>query len=44
MHVVECAQVGHLQQQLGEARDVTGVALADQDTQRSDQRLLKQLH
>lgn len=44
MHVVECAQVGHLEQQLGEAGGVTGVALADQGTQSSDQRLLKQLH
>lgn len=44
VHIVECAQVGHLEQQLGEARGVAGVALADQGTQRFDQRLLKQLH
>lgn len=42
--VVEGAQLGQLQQQLGEGGSLVGVVLHDQTPQRSDQRVLQRLH
>uniref|UniRef100_A0A3B3XT26 Thyroid hormone receptor beta n=1 Tax=Poecilia mexicana TaxID=48701 RepID=A0A3B3XT26_9TELE len=44
VHVVEGAQVGQLQQQLGEDGRLIGVVPGDEAPQRADQRLLQRLH
>ena len=44
VHVVEGAQVGQLEQQLGEDGGLVGVVLGDETAQRADQGLLKRLH
>lgn len=44
VHVVERAQVGQLEQQLGEDGRLIGVALGDEASQSADQRLLQGLH
>lgn len=44
VHVVERAQVGQLEQQLGEDGRLVGVVLGDQAAQGPDQRLLQGLH
>lgn len=44
VHVVERAQVGQLEQQLGEDGRLVGVALGDEASQGADQCLLQGLH
>lgn len=44
VHVVERAQVGQLEQQLGEDGRLVGVVLGDEAPQGADQRLLQRLH
>lgn len=44
VHVVERAQVGQLEQQLGEDGRLVGVVLGDEASQGADQRLLQGLH
>ena len=44
VHVVERAQVGQFEQQLGEDGRLVGVVLGDEAPQRADQRLLQRLH
>jgi len=44
VHVVERAQVGQLEQQLGEGGRLVGVVLGDEAPQGADQRLLQRLH
>lgn len=44
VHVVERAEVGQLQQQLGEDGRLVGVVLGDEAPQGADQRFLQSLH
>lgn len=44
VHIVECAQVGQLQQQFGETRGVPWSAAADQGAESPDEALLEHLH
>lgn len=44
VHVVERAQVGQLEQQLGEDGRLVGVVLGDEASQGADQHLLQGLH
>lgn len=44
VHVVERAQVGQLEQQLGKDGRLVGVVPGDEAAQSSDQRLLQRLH
>lgn len=44
VHVVERAQVGQFEQQLGEDGRLVGMVLGDEAAQGADQRLLQGLH
>lgn len=44
VHVVEGAEVGQFEEQLGEPRGFAGVVLHDQSPQHTDQRLLQLVH